>query len=918
MAEKKIVYNKQYDNGNIYTGFLNQNGAYNGDQGILKDRYGSYFIGNFENGKLLTGIAHLRLGQITDTYNQDREEREQRVRNFLSNIDSKYSTQIQALFDTEHYKIMEWKMPSNTFMKVKGWFKTHENENMGPLKPTDKFMKIDLSDLKTISENSGEVVNTQIDAAKRQINREIATGTYTTDVTYPDGRREEVSPGQKLGKITFKNGDVYEGIVNNGYGDDEKGKITYIEGHVFKGLVKSSDAKNGIINYPNGDKYEGEVSNGKPHGKGVFTYNNGDVYDGEMAKGLARGEGEYRFQNGDIYQGHMSQGKPNGKGIIEYKSRYNHTKKNYEGLVANGVPNGEGKLTYENGNVFEGLMEKGEPKGRLEKGETNGTGKLIYKNGDIYEGPLENGVEPIGKGTLIFKETEDIFKGEFKNGKPANTGTYIYKNGDTYEGSMLNGVPNGEGTLTTFKDKGTVGNLFGKLKTDFNKGDKLILKFVNGKPVKEGKLLYLNGDVYEGALENNVPNGKGKLTYKETGNTFEGEFINGTPAKTGKLTYKDTGNTFEGPMENNIPNGKGKLTYKGTGNTFEGEFINGSPAKTGKLLYKNEDVYEGPMENNVPKGKGKLTYKETGNTFEGEFIDGSPAETGKLLYLNGDVYEGPMKNGLPNGKGKITYNNGGDKFEGFFIDGKSKFFDFFITVAKLNLKDTSDIKKLFLGDENNNENDAITKKKIKAKYRRMSLLFHNDKNMNEEENAKRAQEIINNALGTLYPKTLHNTEKEEETPNEEQQNEKQQNEEQKKEEQKKEETTEQNNGQQTEQNNGQQTDQNSGEHQEKKDNKTTTTTNQGSSTGLFTKAALGIGAAGLLYYGYKKLRKSSKKKSKSELQSESHEEPSRRSARIRESGRNRRSGRSGRSRRSGRSSRSGRSGTRRKGEYWKK
>lgn len=70
-----------------------------------------------------------------------------------------------------------------------------------------------------------------------------------------------------------------------------------------------------------------------------------------------------------------------------------------------------------------------------------------------------------------------------------------------------------------------------------------------GKAVKTYSGLHENGNfMYYGILDDPQINFKGKFS--------EGEMFHG------ELLYKESGQTFVGPFQNNIPHGKGKLTFK--------------------------------------------------------------------------------------------------------------------------------------------------------------------------------------------------------------------------------------------------------------------------------------------------------------------------------------------------------------------
>lgn len=72
----------------------------------------------------------------------------------------------------------------------------------------------------------------------------------------------------------------------------------------------------------------------------------------------------------------------------------------------------------------------------------------------------------------------------------------------------------------------------------------------NNKMNGQGKLVYDNGDVYEGGFVNGVFSGKGTFT-SHSGWTYEGEFKNGQAHGQGKLIAKDN-TVYEGTFEQGI------------------------------------------------------------------------------------------------------------------------------------------------------------------------------------------------------------------------------------------------------------------------------------------------------------------------------------------------------------------------------
>lgn len=83
----------------------------------------------------------------------------------------------------------------------------------------------------------------------------------------------------------------------------DSGAITY-NGYVLASKMTGK----GKLTFENGDTYEGEFKNGIFHGKGTFTAAAGWTYVGEFNNGLAEGEGKLTTENKTIYEGKFKQG----------------------------------------------------------------------------------------------------------------------------------------------------------------------------------------------------------------------------------------------------------------------------------------------------------------------------------------------------------------------------------------------------------------------------------------------------------------------------------------------------------------------------------------------------------------------------------------------------------------------------------
>lgn len=147
------------------------------------------------------------------------------------------------------------------------------------------------------------------------------------------------------------------------------------------------------------------------------------------------------------------------------------------------------------------------------------------------------------------------------------------------------------------------------IRTDsFTVTGKVRLDAVSGAMTGEGRIAWLNGDRYEGALVNGQKQGRGSFTWAN-GQRYDGEW-----------------------SEDRI-NGVGILHYT-NGDRYEGEFRNGQPHGKGTYTLHNGDVYVGAWLNGNKHGQGRLTWVG-GDYWEGEFRDDRQTDNGRLVYGDG-------------------------------------------------------------------------------------------------------------------------------------------------------------------------------------------------------------------------------------------------------------------------------------------
>jgi len=178
------------------------------------------------------------------------------------------------------------------------------------------------------------------------------------------------------------------------------------------------------------------------------------------------------------------------------------------------------KKEYPNGDRYDGdLNNNGNPHGR---------GKMTYANKNVYEGNWENGLKS-GYGIMKIMLVNNIiplvnikYEGNWENGElrngiitdyDGNRHTGEWRPKTIYEGDIENNIPNGQGTMTFF-------SMFN------NSISKYVGNWGNGLRNGQGTMTYYNGNKYVGNWENNFPDGFGTMTYAN-GEIYAGEWENG-------------------------------------------------------------------------------------------------------------------------------------------------------------------------------------------------------------------------------------------------------------------------------------------------------------------------------------------------------------------------------------------------------
>lgn len=290
-------------------------------------------------------------------------------------------------------------------------------------------------------------------------------------------------------------------------------------------------------------KYKGEIKDGKPDGLGIRLFLDGTKYLGQWKNGQRHGQGTISFRDGSKLTGEWKEDKE--WNIIKYDANDRFKDKYVDGVKQENNRKA-GVLFFRHEQGILGWHETGDEAkdykyvGEVENAKPNGLGIFTYPSGEIYEGEYKDG-ETHGQGSFSFPDGKKGV-GEFRENKPWNI-TEFDKDGKII-GDYVEGVLKvetvEEGILFSYKEDG---KWIWLENGDVGDGGKYEGQIENEKPNGRGSLIYRNGTRYEGEFKQGRWNGKGAFSFPD-GERWVGEFRKDAPwniywyDKSGKIIAK--------------------------------------------------------------------------------------------------------------------------------------------------------------------------------------------------------------------------------------------------------------------------------------------------------------------------------------------------------------------------------------------
>lgn len=158
--------------------------------------------------------------------------------------------------------------------------------------------------------------------------------------------------------------------------------------------------------------------------------------------------------------------------------------------------------------------------------------------------------------------------------------------------------------------------------------------FIYNDGCGKGKIVYSNGDVYEGGVDAYIRNGYGKYVSSK-GHGYEGTWSNSLIHGFGTMKFRN-GSVYTGEWKNDYEDGHG--TYICDLYTYAGDFYKGKAHGVGIQTWTDGATYEGNFVDDNMNGQGTYTCKNY--VYIGEFVDDLSEGFGKITWKNGNSYEG--------------------------------------------------------------------------------------------------------------------------------------------------------------------------------------------------------------------------------------------------------------------------------------
>lgn len=272
-----------------------------------------------------------------------------------------------------------------------------------------------------------------------------------------------------------------------------------------------------------------------------------------------------------------------------------------------------------------------------EDGEPEGTGKMVYQNGQVYQGQVVRGQRQ-GRGTNTWPNGQ-VFTGCWTTNSRTGRGTHAWPDGKTVTGHWVGG------------------HLQGRCFFQWPDGATYDGDTVGGKKAGRGVHTWGDGKVYRGHYDVGFEHGFGTLTEAAGVAKYRGQFKLGQRHGYGVQIWKEK--TYDGEWEYNAVAGQGKLQWQ-TGACYTGSFLQGRYSGQGTYVDDDGRKYVGRWTHGQKDGYGVDVWTN-GQRYEGHYKDGRRSGYGRMTNADGSIYAGGWWRNKKSGRGILIAAHAGDE-----------------------------------------------------------------------------------------------------------------------------------------------------------------------------------------------------------------------------------------------------------------
>ena len=165
------------------------------------------------------------------------------------------------------------------------------------------------------------------------------------------------------------------------------------------------------------------------------------------------------------------------------------------------------------------------------------------------------------------------------------------------------------------------------------------------QPHGRGRMMYLDGSVFEGFFCNGLRHGRGRMRFAN-GNEYSGQYFNNVREGYGEFFYADTKESYIGYWKNDLREGKGEYRFK-DGSIFRGAFKRNVQHGVGRKMCRKM-VYKGSWNNGKKHGVFKFKHIESGRITLVKFVDDRRVSVIHKVAKKNRLKNQSPKNGVEN------------------------------------------------------------------------------------------------------------------------------------------------------------------------------------------------------------------------------------------------------------------------------